>query len=98
MMKHGKDFDAVSVDAFNLLVNVISERDGYSFKRCAECYATNGHLLTGLDSYDVTSLKQYEEYYGLETLIETLEAYAEWYDEYGKKEGAENDTNAEGTV
>lgn len=97
-MKHA-NMSAVSVDVANLLINVIHERDGYAFKQCAEAYATNGHILTGLDSYDVTTLKTYEENYGLQTLIEALELYAEWYDEYGTKEGAEDDGHtAEGTV
>ena len=97
-MKHA-NMSAVSVDVANLLISVIHERDGYAFKRCAEAYAKNGHILTGLDSYDVTSLKEYEAEYGLQTLIEALELYAEWYDEYGTKEGADDDDHrAEGTV
>lgn len=97
-MKHA-NVQAVSVDVANLFVNVIHERDGYMFKQAAEAYAKNGHILTGIDSYDVTSLKEYEVNYGLTTLIEALEVYAEWYDEYGTKEGAEDDGHtAEGTV
>ena len=97
-MKHA-NMSAVSVDVANLLISVIHERDGYAFKRCAEAYAKNGHILTGLDSYDVTSLKEYEAEYGLQTLIEALELYAEWYEANGTKEGAEDDGHtAEGTV
>lgn len=97
-MKHA-NVQAVSVDVANLLISVIHERDGYAFKRCAEAYAKNGHILTGLDSYDVTSLKEYEAEYGLPTLIEALELYAEWYEANGTKEGAEDDGHtAEGTV
>lgn len=97
-MKHA-NMSAVSVDVANLLISVIHERDGYAFKRCAEAYAKNGHILTGLDSYDVTSLKEYEAEYGLQTLIEALELYAEWYEAHGTKEGAEDDDHrAEGTV
>lgn len=97
-MKHG-NVQTVSVDVANLFVNVIHERDGYAFKRCAESYANNGHILTGLDSYDVTSLKVYEAEYGLQTLIEALELYAEWYEAHGTEEGAEDDGHtAEGTV
>lgn len=101
-MKHA-NMSAVSVDVANLLISVIHERDGYAFKRCAEAYAKNGHILTGLDSYDVTSLKEYEAEYGLPTLIEALELYAEWYAEWyeanGTKEGADDDDHrAEGTV
>ena len=97
-MKHGNEH-AVSVDVANLFINVIHERDGYAFKRCAVAYAKNGHILTGLDSYDVTTLKLYEENYGLPTLIEALTLYAEWYDENGTEEGADHDgTGAEGTV
>ena len=97
-MKHA-NMSAVSVDVANLLINVIHEKDSYAFSRCAEDYATNGHILTGLDSYDVTTLKTYEENYGLHTLIEALELYATWYDEYGTKEGTEDDGHtAEGTV
>ena len=97
-MKHA-NMSAVSVDVANLLISVIHERDGYAFKRCAEAYAKNGHILTGLDSYDVTSLKEYEAEYGLQTLIEALELYAEWYEAHGTKEGADDDDHrAEGTV
>jgi len=101
-MKHA-NMSAVSVDVANLLINVIHERDGYMFKQAAEAYATNGHILTGLDSYDITSMKQYEAEYGLQTLIEALELYAEWYAEWyeahGTKEGAYDDEHrAEGTV
>lgn len=97
-MKHA-NVQAVSVDVVNLFVNVIHERDGYMFKQAAEAYAKNGHILTGLDSYDITSMKQYEAEYGLQTLIEALELYAEWYDAYGTKEGADDDGHtAEGTV
>lgn len=97
-MKHA-NMSAVNVDVANLLINVIHERDGYMFKQAAEAYAMNGHILTGLDSYDVTSLKEYEAEYGLQTLIEALELYAEWYEAHGTKEGAEDDDHrAEGTV
>ena len=97
-MKHA-NVQAVSVDVVNMFISVIHERDGYAFKRCAEAYANNGHILTGLDSYDVTSLKEYEAEYGLQTLIEALELYAEWYEAHGTKEGADHDgTGAEGTV
>lgn len=97
-MKHA-NVQAVSVDVVNLFVNVIHERDGYMFKQAAEAYAKNGHILTGIDSYDVTSLKEYEVNYGLQTVVEALELYAEWYDEYGTKEGADDDEHrAEGTV
>jgi hypothetical protein len=97
-MKHA-NVQAVSVDVANLLINVIHERDGYMFKQAAEAYAKNGHILTGLDSYDITSMKEYEAEYGLQTLIEALELYAEWYDAHGTQEGAEDDGHtAEGTV
>ena len=97
-MKHA-NMSAVSVDVANLLINVIHERDGYMFKQSAEAYAKNGHILTGLDSYDITSMKEYEAEYGLQTLIEALELYAEWYDAHGTKEGADDDGHtAEGTV
>lgn len=97
-MKHA-NVQAVSVDVANLFVNVIHERDGYMFKQAAEAYAKNGHILTGLDSFDVTSLKEYEAEYGLQALIEALELYAEWYEAHGTKEGAEDDGHrAEGTV
>jgi len=97
-MKHA-NMSAVSVDVANLLINVIHERDGYMFKQAAEAYAKNGHILTGLDSYDITSMKEYEAEYGLQTLIEALELYAEWYDAHGTKEGADDDGHtAEGTV
>lgn len=97
-MKHASG-DVVSMEVFLLLINVIHNRDGYAFKRCAEAYATNGHILTGLDSYDVTTLKEYEEKYGLWVIIEALELYAAWYAGVSEKEGAEDDGHtAEGTV
>lgn len=97
-MKHASG-DVVSMEAFLLLINVMHNRDGYAFKQCAEAYATNGHILTGLDSYDVMTLKEYEEKYGLWVIIETLELYAAWYAGVCEKEGADDDGHtAEGTV
>lgn len=98
-MKHAHEFTAVNIDIAYLFINVISERDGYAFKRCAEAYAKNGHILTGLDSYEVSTLKMYEKVYGLPKLVEALELYATWYDENGTEEGADDDGHtAEGTV